>query len=131
MTNTQTHAWIFLSVSESPASLQDVIAMADAINHAIPTDKELQVSLGWLRANGLIQKEGRRYSLTPSGLALRTETSRHLVMKSWDAVTRKFTEMESHPTELDDISPKEAMTAYEAYRERFKAAYKKLTENEK
>jgi hypothetical protein len=46
----------FLSVGESPSGLDEVIGTADGINHAIPTRRELQESLGWLIENGLIHK---------------------------------------------------------------------------
>ena len=131
MTEPQTHAWIFLSVPEQPAALQDVIAMADAINHAIPSDRELRGSLGWLVAQGLIRKDGRRYLLTPEGIALRTETSKKLMMKTWDAVTAKFAVRTTASISQEDLAPKDITAAYDAYRENFQAAYKKLTEKEK
>ena len=70
MTESRIFAWILLSVPERPGTLQDIIAMADGINHAIPTHRELQVSLGWLRARGLVRKEGRRFGTTEAGLQL-------------------------------------------------------------
>ena len=61
MNQSKTIAWILLSVRASPSMLQDIIAVADAINQAIPSHQELQTSLGWLRAQGLISKNDRRY----------------------------------------------------------------------
>ena len=52
MTKETMYAWIFLSVFEQPSSIQEVIATADYINHAIPTLRDVQISLGWLQAQG-------------------------------------------------------------------------------
>jgi predicted transcriptional regulator len=41
--------------------------MADGINHAVPTHKELQTSLTWLTSNGLVMKIGNKYCLTEKG----------------------------------------------------------------
>lgn len=116
MTEAQTHAWLFLSVPQAPAPLQNVIAVADGINHAIPTDRELQVSLGWLQALGLVRKDGRMYSLTPAGVALRTECSATTMMRTWDNVTARFAVTAGASAPEDDVSSAEVATAYEGYR---------------
>ena len=41
--------------------------VADGINHAVPTQKELQISIAWLTNKGLILKNGKRYELTNKG----------------------------------------------------------------
>jgi hypothetical protein len=86
----KTHAWIFLSVSEQAAPLTDIIAMADAINHAIPTQSELQQSFRWLHERGLVRKDGKRYALTTAGIALRRCASSSMIMKTWDNVAKRF-----------------------------------------
>jgi hypothetical protein len=86
----RTHAWIFLSLPEQPASLTDIIAMADGINHAIPTQKELQQSFRWLQERGLMRKDGKRYSLTVKGAALRRDASSSMIMKTWENVAECF-----------------------------------------
>ena len=50
--------------------------MADAINHAIPTDIELNSSLEWLQSNGLIQKRNERYVRTEAAQALFKEAEK-------------------------------------------------------
>jgi hypothetical protein len=49
MTEAQVVAWIFYSVAgaygQGPADFRDISMVADGINHAIPTHKELQSSL--------------------------------------------------------------------------------------
>lgn len=108
-----------------PAPLQDVIAAADGIHHAIPTDRELQVSLGWLQAQGLVKKVGRMYSLTPAGVALRTACSAKTMMKTWDTVAARFTATATSSAPEDDVSSAEIATAYEAYRKWARSFFKK------
>jgi predicted transcriptional regulator len=80
MTVAQVYAWIFLAMQEQPRSLKDIVGVADAINHAIPNHRELQGALGWLVDRGLVRKEGKRYSLTEKGSALRTGCSTRTIM---------------------------------------------------
>jgi len=127
MTNSQIYGWIFLSISEQPASLQDVIAMADGINHAIPTQKELQMSFGWLQAQGLMKKAGKKYSLTETGLALRKSLSGKTMMRIWDAATARFSQMLEVAVQPDDVSDAEVHTAYKAYKKQFWKEYKRLS----
>ena len=90
MDESKTYAWIFLSVSEQPTPLTDIIAMADGINHAIPTQSELQQSFRWLQEHDLVRKEGKRYSLTVAGTALRDRASSSTIMKTWENVAERF-----------------------------------------
>ena len=90
MDDAQTRGWIFLAVPEQPAALTDVIAMADAINHAIPTQQELRQSFDWLEAHGLVARVGRRYSLTESGVALRRRASSSTIMGTWENIAKEF-----------------------------------------
>jgi hypothetical protein len=71
MTAAQTYTWIFLSLSEQPASLRGVAEVADAINHAVPTHEELSSSITWLTAQGLVEKRGGCYLYTHQGTELR------------------------------------------------------------
>lgn len=74
MTSAQTYTWIFLPLSEQPASLREVKEVADAINHAVPTHEELSDSITWLTAQGLVQKRGGRYLYTHQGSELRRQS---------------------------------------------------------
>lgn len=71
MTNELTYAWIFAATARASAAeaagLRQIIGAADYIDHAIPTREELQMSLGWLIAHGLIQRQGQGYQLTSAG----------------------------------------------------------------
>jgi hypothetical protein len=62
-------AWILqavaLAAQEEPARLDEVIAAADAVNHAIPTAGELHGAFVRLTQAGFIQEVGGRFSLGP------------------------------------------------------------------
>ena len=123
MTDTQIYAWIFLSVSDQPTSLQNVIALADWLNHAIPSHKELQAGFGWLQAQGLVKKEGNYYSLTDKGIALYKSISHG---NRWDNVVKKFSKLPAIDFQLDDITKEEVDTAYELYSAQAKKIMREL-----
>jgi hypothetical protein len=71
MTHEQTVAWIFLSTALAtriePTDIRGISMIADGINHAVPTQKELQTSFSWLTQKGLVKKNGKKYCLTIEG----------------------------------------------------------------
>lgn len=71
MIDIKTISWIFLatalSTSTKPTSINGISSVADGINHAIPTQKELQTSISWLKTQGLILNHGKNYELTAKG----------------------------------------------------------------
>jgi hypothetical protein len=71
MTDEQTILWIFLAIAtgsqKASINIGDLALVAEAINHAVPTHKELQTSISWLTNNSLIIKNNRRYNLTKLG----------------------------------------------------------------
>ena len=77
-------------------SLLDIEAVADGINHAVPTQKELSSSLNWTESKGLIERVGKKIFLTDRGraFAARLTEKPGSVMKTWDRITAAFTEME-------------------------------------
>jgi hypothetical protein len=72
MKETEIISWILLATAlasqKQSADLKDISMLADGINHAVPTQKELQLSIPWLLKNELIEKEGSKYRLTKKGL---------------------------------------------------------------
>jgi hypothetical protein len=125
MTVAEVHAWIFLSVQEALGSLSDVIGAADAINHAIPTHRELQGALGWLLARGLIRREGRRYGLTEEGRALRASCARRTTAGALDALAARFKDIDGSATPPAEVTEDEVQASYEGYRKRAAATLKK------
>ncbi len=67
----QTISWIFLATAlatnTKPTDISGISSVADGINHAVPTQRELQTSISWLTTQGLIIKEGKNYELTSKG----------------------------------------------------------------
>ncbi len=93
MDETQTTSWILyalaLASQTKPADFAAVSMVADGINHAVPTHKELQSSLRWLVANGMAQKQGSHYSLTKQGLAVMEAAQKqgNTTLQVWGALT--------------------------------------------
>ena len=92
MTENQTISWIFLATAiasqTEPADFNSISNIADGINHAVPTHKELQTSLKWLAGTGLVTKTGDKYTLTERGKMEYDEASRQnsALLKIWDNV---------------------------------------------
>ena len=132
MTDSETFAWILLSVPERGGKLQDLIAMADGINHAIPTHRELQTSLGWLKSYGFVVKEGRNFLLTELGtdLLARARSAKQTMMRTWERVTAELDSLAGEEAPPDDVTVEEAKRAYEAYRKDFSKRYRELRERD-
>lgn len=90
MIDNQTISWIFLATAmasqNEPADFNSISSIADGINHAVPTHKELQSSLTWLIGNELVTKTGSKYSLTDKGKVDYETASRQAstLMKIWE-----------------------------------------------
>ncbi len=71
MDEVRTYAWIMYALAGAcqtkPANFAAISQVADGINHAVPTHKEMQSSIKWLLANRLAQKHSSGYSLTEKG----------------------------------------------------------------
>ncbi len=96
MTDEQTISWIFLSTAiaseKESADFASISKIADGINHAIPTHKELQTSLTWLTQNDLIIKTGNKYSLTEKGKLDYKESSNNIgtVLNIWENIEARL-----------------------------------------
>lgn len=92
----RTLVWIYLALSiaceTEPTDFNGISMIADGINHAVPTQKELQSSTSWLMSKGLVNKVGRKYTLTEKGKqdysAAQEETKTFL--KMWDNLEKKI-----------------------------------------
>lgn len=79
MNDEETNSWIFLAIgmgsSESPSTIKEISQVADGINHAIPTQKELKCAFSWLVDQNLISKGEKSYRLTDEGRKLYSSVS--------------------------------------------------------
>ena len=57
---------IFLASRSSPANLEAVLAAADAMNHAIPTQNEISESLSKLLALGAVHMSENEFCIEPA-----------------------------------------------------------------
>lgn len=96
MKTAETTSWIFLAIAISsqisPVSFAGISQVADGINHAIPTQKEMQNALSWLTKKELVTKVGNKYSLTESGNKIYEEAQREnkILLKMWKSIEDKF-----------------------------------------
>ena len=92
-------------------SFQDIMTVADGINHAVPTQKEMASSLSWAESKGLIMKAGKKLFLTNSGreFAARSFEEPGSAMKTWDRIASAFADMGAdNSTQLDCRTMKKA-----------------------
>ena len=92
----RTISWIYLAVSMAsetePTDFSGISMIADGINHAIPTHKEMQTSISWLLKNGLVSKVGKKYILTSKGKSdykMASEETNTL-LKIWDNLEQRI-----------------------------------------
>ena len=89
MENPQTISWIFLAIAlcsqTEPVDFKSISQIADGINHAVPTEKEMQSSISWLKKEKFIVKVGNKYSLSESGqqFYLKTVSETKGLLEMW------------------------------------------------
>lgn len=114
MTEAQTYSWIFYSASavaqKEAAKVREIESVADAINHAIPTQKEISSSFKWLESKGLITRAGKKVILTEEGKSLASEITGKSgsTMKTWDRITKAFQKLGADNTTSLDCRTMEA-----------------------
>lgn len=63
MTDKQTISWIFLATAMATnaksTDIRGISSVADGINHAVPTQKELQTSISWLTKKKTNYEKGK------------------------------------------------------------------------
>lgn len=90
MTDYQTISWIFLATAlasqERGTNAAGISAVADGINHSVPTQKELQTSFKWLLAKDLVVKEQGKYNLTDQGQELFQQVRKRsdILLEMWE-----------------------------------------------
>ena len=90
MTDFQIISWIFLATAlasqERGTDAAGISAVADGINHSVPTQKEMQNSLKWLLTKDLVIKEQGKYNLTDQGQELFQQVRKRsdILLKMWE-----------------------------------------------
>ena len=113
--------WIFVSMAfyqgETGTSLRDLIATADYINHAIPSDDEIEGGINRLCRAGLVTVEEDTFHLTPAGRVLLRDTynQRASLLQMWELLEKDLDGMDF--PELD-------VPVFKLKRGQSKAAYK-------
>ena len=95
MDENSTISWILLSTAlaseQQPANFESISQIADGINHAVPTHKEIQESLRWLIVNELVEKKEKGYQLTIIGAEFiekaKSQTN-SVILNIWDELTK-------------------------------------------
>lgn len=118
------HAWILRSIGAAGSRLDELIGMADAIMHAIPTTTELEGSLGWLEQKGFLRFEEGRWHLEPSASELLHSCSRQGsgFMEELRRLETEFEKMDPVPTQFHQLTDAEVHQAFEKYKWEFRAA---------
>jgi len=99
MTEAQTYSWIFYAASliaqKEPVKIREIESVADGINHAVPTQKEISSSIRWLQSKDLLTKERKKIILTQEGadLASKLTKAHRTTMKAWDSITSELQRM--------------------------------------
>ena len=116
-------AWIFVSMAfyqgEAGTSLRDLIATADYINHAIPSDEEIEGAINRLACAGLVTVQDDYFHLTPAGRVLLRDphNQRASLLQMWELVEKDLEEMEFPELQVPAFNLKKGQSkaAYKSY----------------
>ncbi len=79
MRSRETISWIFLALAiaskEESVDYAEISEIADGINHSVPTLKEMETSILWLKRKKLILTGGNKFALSESGKKIYNETA--------------------------------------------------------
>ena len=130
---TRSDAWIFAAIayvadagSAGEQTLSDVIAFADVIDHAIPTEDEFVQAIGRLTATGIVRvsADGGRYSATPAGLELRRLWRHNLL--GWDVLLLGLQKLGAPPDVRWSLPDGAFAQAVKEYHTRFPDAFRRI-----
>ncbi len=98
MKKTTTISWILLAIAlasqKYPASRREVSEIADGINHAVPTNKELEESIKWLIQNKIVSEINKRFSLSDYGEKLinKANSKTNIIFEIWKNLETEINE---------------------------------------
>ena len=96
MDNSTTISWIFLAIAlssdKSSVDFKGISQVADGINHAVPSHKEIQDSVSWLLRKDFVLKIGNKYSLSNLGknMLIDSEKNTKTVLNIWKNIDNKI-----------------------------------------
>jgi predicted transcriptional regulator len=74
----ETISWIFLALAiaskNESVDYAEISEIADGINHSVPTLKEIEASILWLKSKKMILKTGNKFALSEYGKKIYNET---------------------------------------------------------
>ena len=114
MTLAETYSWIFYAIGlasrNKPASIAEIERVADGINHAVPTQKEIQTSISWLKKHALIIKSGKKIELSGDGINLinKFSSESQTILGVWKQVENHFVDIGIDNSQ--QINPKNMIT---------------------
>jgi hypothetical protein len=130
---TQSDAWVFAAITYvadagpvGEQTLSDVLAYADVINHAIPTEEEFVQAIGRLTATGVVSvsADSARYWPTPAGLELR-RLWRHS-LSGWDILLPGLRKLRAAPDARWSLPDGAYAQAVREYEKRFSDAVRRM-----
>ena len=125
-------AWILLTIpfEGEGIDMEGIIGNADAINHAIPNDDEIEGALDRAMKAGLIEINNDKFRFKKEKkdeieAVIKKNRSIH---KSWDDLETYLNKQSWPIVSQDDfkLKPGETKKAYEKYNKKFWKAYKEL-----
>jgi hypothetical protein len=69
-TDVTNFAWILLAIffwDKGSVTRAEILHSADAINHAVPSDSELERAILYLKEQGLIEEHGHSFAISDAG----------------------------------------------------------------
>jgi len=87
-------SWILLSIPSRGAAIKEIVTRAVFLNNGAPTEDDLQESLRWLSAAGLISAEGELFRPTSAGQQLvHDEWRPESMLDTWSAIGHRLEKM--------------------------------------
>ena len=118
-------AWVFISInpSEAGTTLEFLIATADWINHAIPTQNEIEGAVNRLAQAGLLRVEADKFFLTEPGHEIQRSilAKKGSMIKLWAKMEKHLNETELPVVVADEfhLSANQLEDAHQRYIKRF------------
>jgi len=97
MTESQIISWIFLAIAmgsqKTAIDYSGISMIADGINHAVPTQKEMQLSIKWLLKKEMIIKKNKSYALSIKGKEIfeKENSNTNTILEIWENLNKYVT----------------------------------------